>query len=60
MNVRQTALESAEQQPATSFAALCKPALLQGCVLLIAVIYVLVNGLTDLAYGWIDPRVRRP
>ena len=34
--------------------------LLQGCVLLIAVIYVLVNGLTDLAYGWIDPRVRRP
>ncbi len=33
--------------------------LLQGCVLLIAVIYVLVNGLTDLAYGWIDPRVRR-
>lgn len=34
--------------------------LLQGCVLLIALIYVLVNGLTDLAYGWIDPRVRRP
>jgi peptide/nickel transport system permease protein len=34
--------------------------LLQGCVLLIATIYVLVNGLTDLAYGWIDPRVRRP
>lgn len=34
--------------------------LLQGCVLLIAVIYVLVNGLTDVAYGWIDPRVRRP
>jgi peptide/nickel transport system permease protein len=34
--------------------------LLQGCVLLIALIYVLVNGLTDLAYGWIDPRMRRP
>ena len=34
--------------------------LLQGCVLLIATLYVLVNGLTDLAYGWIDPRVRRP
>lgn len=32
MNVRQTALESAEQQPATSFAALCKPALLQALV----------------------------
>lgn len=34
--------------------------LLQGCVLLIAGVYVLVNGLTELAYGWIDPRVRRP
>lgn len=34
--------------------------LLQGCVLLIATVYVIVNGLTDLAYGWIDPRVRRP
>ena len=32
--------------------------LVQGCVLLISVIYVLVNTLTDLAYGWIDPRVR--
>lgn len=34
--------------------------LLQGCVLLIAGVYVLVNGLTELAYGWLDPRVRRP
>ena len=34
--------------------------LVQGCVLLIAAVYVLVNGLTELAYGWIDPRVRRP
>lgn len=34
--------------------------LVQGCVLLIAGVYVLVNGLTELAYGWIDPRVRRP
>ncbi|WP_448506422.1 ABC transporter permease [Immundisolibacter sp.] len=34
--------------------------LVQGCVLLIATVYVLVNGLTELAYGWIDPRVRRP
>ena len=32
--------------------------LVQGCVLLISVIYVLVNTVTDLAYGWIDPRVR--
>lgn len=34
--------------------------LVQGCVLLIAGMYVLVNGLTELAYGRIDPRVRRP
>ncbi len=33
--------------------------LLQGCVLLVAGVYVVVNSLTDLAYGWIDPRVRR-
>jgi peptide/nickel transport system permease protein len=30
----------------------------QGCVLVIAVIYVAVNLLVDLAYGVIDPRVR--
>jgi len=30
----------------------------QGCVLVIAVIYVAVNLLVDLAYGWVDPRVR--
>ena len=30
----------------------------QACVLLIALTYVLVNTLTDLAYGWFDPRVR--
>lgn len=32
--------------------------LVQGCVLLIGVVYVLVNTATDLLYGWIDPRVR--
>lgn len=32
--------------------------LVQGCVLLISLTYVLVNTLTDLAYGWVDPRVR--
>ena len=32
--------------------------LVQGCVLLIAVIYVVINLLTDLAYGLIDPRIR--
>jgi ABC-type dipeptide/oligopeptide/nickel transport system permease component len=31
----------------------------QGCVLVIAVIYVLVNILVDLAYGYADPRIRR-
>ena len=28
----------------------------QGCVLLVSVCYVAVNALTDLAYGWLDPR----
>ncbi|MCG8555713.1 MAG: ABC transporter permease [Proteobacteria bacterium] len=32
--------------------------LVQGCVLVIAVIYVAVNLLVDLAYGLVDPRVR--
>lgn len=31
----------------------------QGCVLTIATSYVLVNLLTDLVYGWVDPRIRR-
>ena len=31
----------------------------QGCVLVIATIYVLVNILVDLAYGLADPRIRR-
>lgn len=29
----------------------------QGCVLLISLSYVVVNTLTDLAYAWIDPRI---
>ncbi len=32
--------------------------LVQGCVLFIALTYVLVNTLTDLLYGFIDPRIR--
>jgi ABC-type dipeptide/oligopeptide/nickel transport system permease component len=32
--------------------------LVQGCILLIAVTYVIVNLLTDLAYGVLDPRIR--
>jgi peptide/nickel transport system permease protein len=30
----------------------------QGCVLLVSTTYVLVNAGTDLAYAWLDPRVR--
>jgi peptide/nickel transport system permease protein len=32
--------------------------LVQGCVLFVAAIYVLVNLLTDLSYGLVNPRVR--
>lgn len=32
--------------------------LLQGCILVIALSYVLVNLITDLLYAWVDPRVR--
>lgn len=32
--------------------------MVQGCVLIIAFIYVAVNTLTDLVYRWVDPRVR--
>jgi len=31
---------------------------LQGCILLIAVSYVVVNLLTDAVYALVDPRVR--
>lgn len=30
----------------------------EGCVLLVSLSYVAVNTLTDLVYGWLDPRVR--
>jgi peptide/nickel transport system permease protein len=30
----------------------------QGCVLLVAVLFVLINLAVDLLYGWIDPRIR--
>lgn len=32
--------------------------LVQGCVLVVALIYVMINLLTDLLYGFLDPRVR--
>src|SRR5215468_1489850 len=30
----------------------------QGCVLLVAVVFVVVNLAVDLLYGWLDPRIR--
>ncbi len=32
--------------------------MVQGCILLIAVTYVGVNLLTDILYGFLDPRIR--
>jgi len=32
--------------------------MVQGCILLIAVTYVIVNLVTDVIYGWLDPRIR--
>ena len=32
--------------------------LVQGCILFISVTYVGMNLITDLAYGWLDPRIR--
>jgi peptide/nickel transport system permease protein len=32
--------------------------LVQGCILFISLSYVLVNLMTDLLYGWVDPRIR--
>jgi ABC-type dipeptide/oligopeptide/nickel transport system permease component len=32
--------------------------MVQGCILLIAVTYVAMNLLTDVLYGWLDPRIR--
>jgi len=32
--------------------------LVQGCVLVFALTYVLINALTDVAYSLVDPRIR--
>ncbi|HVF49659.1 MAG TPA: ABC transporter permease [Pyrinomonadaceae bacterium] len=32
--------------------------LVQGCVLVISVTYILANTLTDIVYRWLDPRIR--
>ncbi len=32
--------------------------MVQGCILLIAFTYVAVNLVTDLLYGFLDPRIR--
>jgi peptide/nickel transport system permease protein len=33
--------------------------MVQGTVVFIAVVYVVINTLVDIGYGWIDPRVRK-
>ncbi|BBN59708.1 nickel ABC transporter permease [Hydrogenovibrio marinus] len=30
----------------------------QACILIISVAYILVNGLTEVVYAWLDPRIR--
>jgi len=30
----------------------------QGCILVISIAYITINGLTELVYAWIDPRIR--
>ena len=35
-------------------------AVVQGCALVIGAAYVLINGAVDVAYRWLDPRLRRP
>jgi ABC-type dipeptide/oligopeptide/nickel transport system permease component len=32
--------------------------LVQGCVLFLATAYLLVNLMVDIAYAWLDPRIR--
>jgi ABC-type dipeptide/oligopeptide/nickel transport system permease component len=32
--------------------------MVQGCILLIAITYVTMNLVTDVIYGWLDPRIR--
>lgn len=32
--------------------------LVQGCVLVISITYILANSLTDMVYKWLDPRIR--
>jgi peptide/nickel transport system permease protein len=33
-------------------------AVVQGVVMLVAIVYVVVNTLVDVTYGYLDPRVR--
>lgn len=33
--------------------------MVQGAVLVIAAVYVVANGVIDIAYGYLDPRSRR-
>jgi ABC-type dipeptide/oligopeptide/nickel transport system permease component len=34
--------------------------IVQGVVLMAVFVFMLANLLVDLAYGWLDPRIRRP
>ena len=31
---------------------------IQGCVLLIALLFIAISGIVDLLYAWFDPRIR--
>jgi len=33
--------------------------IVQGCILFIAIAYVVVNGIVDVCYAVLDPRIRR-
>jgi len=30
----------------------------EGCVIFLAFVFVVINLLVDLSYGWLDPRIR--
>ncbi len=54
----QLPIRSHRQQPTVSAISNRDYALVQGCLLSIGLTYVLVNLLTDVAYRWVNPRMR--
>jgi peptide/nickel transport system permease protein len=32
--------------------------LVQGCIMVISITYILANSITDMVYRWLDPRIR--